>query len=124
MRPLLACMAVLALLLCPAGALAQSAGDEQYADPFGEVDDGKDDRDQGGGGGGGNSGAGGDSGATAGTPEAAAPTGEPLASADTEVAAAGETAGAQLPRTGLPALLLAGAGALLAAAGLALRMRL
>jgi LPXTG-motif cell wall-anchored protein len=123
MRPLLACMAVLALLLCPAGAFAQSAGDEQYADPFGEVEDREAGRDQGGGGGG-NSGAGGESGATEQTPEAAAPTGEPLASVETGVATAEEAAGAQLPRTGLPLLLLAGAGALLATGGFALRRRL
>ena len=37
-RRLIATLAALALLVAPAGALAQSAGDEQYADPFGDAE--------------------------------------------------------------------------------------
>ena len=97
MRPLLACMAVLALLLCPAGALAQSAGDEQYADPFGEVEE------------------------PSGSQEEPAAPAEPApapAPAETgvpaeEAVASQETAAPTLPATGLPIGLMAGAGAAL-----------
>ena len=37
-RRLIATLAALDLLVAPAGALAQSAGDEQYADPFGDAE--------------------------------------------------------------------------------------
>ena len=37
-RRLIAALLAGALLAAPAGALAQSAGDEQYADPFGDVE--------------------------------------------------------------------------------------
>ena len=50
MRRIATCLATLALLALPATALAQSAGDEQYSDPFGKVENGNDN----GGGGGGN----------------------------------------------------------------------
>ena len=116
MRRIAACVAALALLALPATALAQSAGDEQYADPFGKVEDG----DQGGGGGGGGD-----------TSEAPAPdtsTPAPAAPAETSGGLTGsavtDAGAAQLPRTGLPVLLLAGAGALLALSGAALRRRL
>ena len=39
MRRLVTLLAALSLLALPAAALAQSAGDEQYADPFGEVEE-------------------------------------------------------------------------------------
>ncbi len=115
MRRIATCLAALALLALPAAALAQSAGDEQYSDPFGKVEDGNDN----GGGGGGNA------------TEAPAPdTSTPAAPAPAETSvestgtAATDATGAQLPRTGFPVLLLAGAGALLALSGAALRRRL
>ena len=116
MARILACLGVLLLLALPATALAQSAGDEQYSDPFGKVDKGGDDG-GGGGGGGGN---------TSATP--APDTSTPSAPADTSVESTETTStgatGAQLPRTGFPVLLLAGAGALLALGGATLRRRL
>jgi hypothetical protein len=115
MRRIATCLAALALLALPAAALAQSAGDEQYSDPFGKVENGNDN----GGGGGGN------------VTEAPAPdTSTPAAPAPAETSvestgtAATDATGAQLPRTGFPVLLLAGAGALLALSGAALRRRL
>jgi hypothetical protein len=115
MRRIATCLAALALLALPAAALAQSAGDEQYSDPFGKVENGNDN----GGGGGGD------------VTEAPAPdTSTPAASAPAETSvestgsAATDATGAQLPRTGFPVLLLAGAGALLALSGAALRRRL
>ena len=39
MRRLVTLLAALFLLALPPAALAQSAGDEQYADPFGEVEE-------------------------------------------------------------------------------------
>jgi pectate lyase len=120
MRRIATCLAALALLALPAAALAQSAGDEQYSDPFGKVENGNDN-----GGGGGGGGDGGD------VTEAPAPdTSTPAASAPAETSvestgtAATDATGAQLPRTGFPVLLLAGAGALLALSGAALRRRL
>jgi LPXTG-motif cell wall-anchored protein len=119
MARILACLSVLALLAFPATALAQSAGDEQYSDPFGKVEDGS--GTGGGGGGGGNA-------TEAPAPDTSTPAAPAPAPAETSVESTGTTAtdatGAQLPRTGLPVLLLAGAGALLALAGAALRRRL
>jgi hypothetical protein len=118
MRRIATCLATLALLALPATALAQSAGDEQYSDPFGKVENGNDN----GGGGGGN--------ATeapvpdTSTPAAPAPAVTSVESTGTAGTAATDATGAQLPRTGLPVLLLAGAGALLALSGAALRRRL
>ena len=125
-RPLI--LLVLALCLAPASALAQSAGDEQYVDPFQNAEG-----DRGGGGGGGGGGgqggsAGGSQDGSAGGGETTAPTQttEPdsTAVAPEESAAADSAAnGETLPVTGLelwwPALL----GAALLAAGLALRRR-
>lgn len=115
MRPIATCLATLALLALPATALAQSAGDEQYSDPFGKVENGNDN----GGGGGGNA-------TEAPVPDTSTPAAP--APAETSVESTGTAAtdatGAQLPRTGLPVLLLAGAGALLALSGAALRRRL
>ena len=111
MRRIATCLAVLALLALPATALAQSAGDEQYSDPFGKVENGNDD-------GGGN------------TTEAPAPNLHARGPAPAETGvestetASTEATGAQLPRTGFPVLLLAGAGALLALSGATLRRRL
>ena len=117
MRRIATCLATLALLALPATALAQSAGDEQYSDPFGKVENGNDN----GGGGGGNA-------TEAPAPDTSTPAAPAPAPAETSVESTGTTAtdatGAQLPRTGFPVLLLAGAGALLALSGAALRRRL
>ena len=99
------------LLALPAAALAQSAGDEQYADPFGQVEQPK-----------------GDQGEQTQAPAEPAPapapaqTTAPATVADQSVASQ-ETAAPTLPATGLPAGLLAGTGALLLAAGTTLRRR-
>jgi hypothetical protein len=134
-KSLMLCCALLASLAAatvaaPAG-FAQSAGDEQYVDPF--------QTEQGSGGGGGDTGTGGGGGGggsdTGAAPEQPSvpetPTAEPPAetlgatpptgsdpSASTEGSAAGEFA---LPRTGLPLLAVFGAGVLLLGGGLALR---
>ena len=110
MRRLVTLLAALSLLALPAAALAQSAGDEQYEDPFGEVEE--------------PSGSQGDpEPAPVQEPEPApAQSDDSLGTSDPEIA---EQAGAPtLPATGLPAGLLAGTGALLLAAGTTLRRRL
>ena len=127
-----------AMVAAPA-AFAQSAGDEQYVDPF-QTEQGSGGGGEGtgtGGGGGGDTGTGGGGGGsgTGAAPEQPSvpetPTAEPPAdtlgatpttgsdsSASTEGSAAGEFA---LPRTGLPLLVVFGAGVLLLGGGLALR---
>jgi hypothetical protein len=95
------------MLIVPSAAMAQSAGDEQYADPFGEVEE------------------------PSGSQEEPAAPAEPApepASAETGVpveqaVASQETGAPTLPATGLPAGLIAGVGAALFAAGGALRRR-
>lgn len=111
--------AALFVAALPAGALAQGAGDDQYADPFGDmpVDD-----DGGGGGGGGDDG-GGNTGGGGGDPTAQAPAEPAPVPVQTEVApedpSGVETAqaGEELPRTGLPAGMLALTGLALLALG-------
>jgi hypothetical protein len=98
--PLLLTLLALAL---PSAALAQSAGDEQYADPFGQVDEPNE-----------------SDGQQAQAPEPEPAPAEPVAPAE-EPAVSQETAAPTLPATGLPALLLAGSGALLLTGGTALR---
>lgn len=90
-------------LVLPSAALAQSAGDEQYADPFGQVEEPN-----------------GSDGQQAQAPETEPAPAEPAAPAE-EAVASQETAAPTLPATGLPALLLAGSGALLLAGGTTLR---
>ena len=102
MRRLVTVILAASMLVLPSAALAQSAGDEQYADPFGQTEDqgGSDDQ------------------------QAQAPEPEPAQSDDAlgqsepEIAPA---AAPTLPATGLPAVLLAGSGALLLAGGTTLR---
>jgi hypothetical protein len=106
MTLLAAALALLALALPPA-AFAQSAGDDQYTDPFGQVDE--------------NTGGGGGGDGDAGVPAEPAPTPvEPAQTGEETVVPAGES----LPRTGLPAAALALAGIGSLAAGAALRRRL
>jgi hypothetical protein len=111
MRRLVTLLIAASVLVLPAAALAQSAGDEQYADPFGQVEDPNGGQDQ--------QGQSPDQSAPApATPAQASPT----TGADQSVASQ-ETAGPTLPRTGLPAAALAAGGALLLGAGTTLRRR-
>jgi len=110
-RPLVALLAAASFLALPAAAAGQSAGDQQYEDPLpsGPVERGdRAPRQRSG-------------------PPASPPAAEPAAS---EALAGGETvpvapaaSGQELPRTGLPAGLIAAAGAALCGAGAALRSR-
>jgi hypothetical protein len=109
-RRLIAALLTGALLAAPATALAQSAGDDQYADPFGQVDEPSQ-----------------NDGGSNGSP---APPEEPTASAPAPGAADGTQAageagaeGGALPRTGFPAALSALLGGLLVGAGASLRRR-
>jgi hypothetical protein len=106
MRRLVTLVIAASLLALPCAALAQSAGDEQYADPFGQVQDP-------------NSGQGQQSQA----PAQSAPAPATQTTGADQSVASQETAGPTLPRTGLPAVLLAGTGALLLGAGTSLRRR-
>ena len=125
-RRLAVLVAAAALLAAPAPALAQSAGDEQYEDPFaGQNDDGGGER--------------------ARSPRrplrprpprrrrrapapAPAPTADPATGVTPEVAPAtvapAATGQAELPRTGLDIAPLALLGTVLLASGVALRVRL
>jgi hypothetical protein len=112
MRRLVTLLIAAFLLALPPAALAQSAGDEQYADPFGQVKDP-------------NSGQGQQNQApaqSAPAPAAPAQTATPTDTADQAVASQ-ETAAPTLPRTGFPAAVLAATGALMLGAGTTLRRR-
>ncbi len=102
MRRLVTVILAAFMLVLPSAALAQSAGDEQYADPFGQTGD-----------------QGGSDGQQAQAPEAE-PTqsDDALGQSEPEIA---QAAAPTLPATGLPAALLAGSGALLLAGGTTLR---
>jgi hypothetical protein len=112
MRRLVTLMIAASALALPSAALAQNAGDEQYADPFGQV------QDQGGGQSQQNE-----------APAQSAPAPAAPAQTTTSTATTGEAVASQdtsapaLPRTGLPAGLLAGTGVLLLTAGTTLRRR-
>jgi LPXTG-motif cell wall-anchored protein len=111
-RQRIAGLLVAALLALPAPAWAQSAGDEQYQDPFGG-----DDQSQSGG-----SDTSGSSEAAQATPTPTpAPTAPPSSTATTAQA---QPAAPQLPRTGGDSAPQLAAGALLLAGGLVLRLRL
>lgn len=124
----LALVVVVAVAL-PATVLAQSAGDEQYTDPFqGQNDSGG----NGGGGGGGNGSSGsgttqGGGDVTSGGSEDSGTTGSTTTAPSTESAtpdATGAGSGsATLPVTGGPATMLAAIGAAFLLSGLALRRR-
>jgi hypothetical protein len=115
-RRRLAALAAAALLAAPAPALAQSAGDEQYEDPFAGEDQSQSQPEP-----------------TA-TPEPAPeqPAPEPeaeqpapeSATEATPVAPAATQQQSELPRTGLGVAPILAAGALLLGGGIALRMRL
>ena len=120
-QSLLTIAALAACLAAPAGALAQSAGDEQYTDPFAGQDQPADQQgqvpaepapEQPAGGGPVEGSTGGGDGSVEPAPSAApAPSAEPAQ-------AQGEAG--TLPRTGLPAVALAAAGCALLLAGIAI----
>jgi hypothetical protein len=116
-RRSVAVLAAAFALATPAGALAQSAGDDQYQDPFGDSGD------SGGSGGGGSATPTPTPPTPAGT--AAPSTPAPAPTASSSQAPAAQPAG-QLPYTGSPVQtgLVAGAGALLLVGGVGLRVRL
>jgi LPXTG-motif cell wall-anchored protein len=123
----IACVLAVAALALPGAAWGQSAGDEQYEDPFapesGQTDDGDDTGssagDDTGSSGGGSSGAGSSGGGGAVQP---APAEQP--EAVTAPPATTSAAGQELPRTGADTGLLALGGAVLLAGGVALRVTL
>lgn len=100
-------LAVALACAAPAAALAQNAGDEQYADPFGKVEGKK------------KSGAGGGQQGSSGQ-GASTPSQQPAQSAPS-TSQPTVSSSQTLPRTGLPAGLLAAAGMVLLAAGTGLR---
>jgi len=111
-RTYLALVALLALLV-PAAAVAQNPGDQQYHDPLAPNQQDGGGQSGGGGGGAGDTAPPGGSGAQAGAPQA----GE-------QPAAAPEGSARELPRSGLPAGVMALLGGGMLAAGAALRRRL
>jgi LPXTG-motif cell wall-anchored protein len=118
-RSRLAALTAALALAVPSAALAQSAGDEQYQDPFGGDDQsqsqGSGDQDTQGS-------SGGDSGGGETAQATPAPTAAPAAPAATTAQA--QLATPQLPRTGGDSAPQLVAGALLLAGGLVLRVRL
>jgi hypothetical protein len=108
-RRLTAALAALALLAAPAGALAQSAGDDQYSDPFGDVSEPSQDE-------------GSQDGSSAPPADQVdTPAAESPAAAESQTADPGS--GSTLPRTGFPAAMSALLGALLLCAGVSMRRR-
>ena len=106
MRRLLALFLTLSMLALPSVAAAQSAGDEQYADPFGQTEQPNGSQEQ-------------PAPEPQPAPAPAAPTAAPAAPAVASQQAQAPT----LPATGVPAHLLASMGALLLASGALLRRR-
>jgi hypothetical protein len=103
-RAIAALILAVALLAAPAAALAQSAGDEQYVDPFqGEGNGGQAEQQE-----------------PAPAPEQPA---EPAPSVESDAPAAepAQESAPTLPRTGAPVVLLAAAGYALLLAGTAIR---
>jgi hypothetical protein len=104
MRRTVALLLTLFLLAVPAVAMAQNAGDEQYADPFGQVEEPSNTQDE--------------------PPPAPEPApAAPAQEQQEQPVATQDPAAPTLPRSGAPAHLLAGAGALLLAAGATMRRR-
>jgi LPXTG-motif cell wall-anchored protein len=93
------------MLALPSVAAAQSAGDEQYADPFGQTEQPNGSQDQ-----------------PAPEPQPAPAPAAPAAPAEQAVASQ-QAQAPTLPATGMPAHLLASMGALLLASGALLRRR-
>jgi LPXTG-motif cell wall-anchored protein len=115
-------IAALTLALTPTTALAQSAGDEQYEDPFSdEQSQSSSGSGSSGSGGSGTAGASASGSAAQATPSTAAPPAAAPAAAASAGTAAAE--GGELPRTGLDAGLVAAIGAGLLGMGLVLRRR-
>jgi LPXTG-motif cell wall-anchored protein len=118
------CLLAAAALALPAGAWAQSAGDDQYQDPFAP---GSGQTDGGGNGTDGSSDSGGADAPSAqpapepATPEPAAP--EPAAPTTAPAPVAPAASAQELPRTGADGRLVALAGTVLLISGLALRRR-
>jgi hypothetical protein len=106
MRRLVTLLIAASMLAIPSAALAQSAGDEQYADPFGQVEEPQ-----------GQQGQAPDQSAQA--PAAPAQT-TPTTGADQSVASQ-ETAAPTLPRTGLDSVFVVVLGATLLLAGTTIR---
>ena len=106
----LAVLAAAALLAAPATALGQSAGDEQYQDPFANENQGQ-------------SQGGGSEAPTAPAPAASEPA-PSVAPAPEPAAQSGPAAQPQLPYTGADTGVVLLAGCILLAGGIALRIRL
>jgi hypothetical protein len=100
-RRLIAALLAAGLLAAPAGALAQSAGDDQYADPFGNSDQPSQN----------------DGGSTGSPTPSSDPTVAAPAADGAEVAADTGSGAATLPHTGFPAGLSATLGVLLIVLG-------
>jgi LPXTG-motif cell wall-anchored protein len=121
-KTLTALLATTALMAAPAAAVAQNAGDQQYADPLSDTPS---QHDSGGGGnsgsqnsGSGNSGSQGNSGSgNAGTTQSQSTPATPSTQADTS-----QATGEALPRTGSDSALLLAAGAVLLGSGMLLRL--
>ena len=106
MRRLVALFLAVSMLALPSAAAAQSAGDEQYADPFGQTEQPN-----------------GVAGAAGPRAAAGARSRRRRAAPAEQAVASQQTAAPTLPATGMPAHLLASMGALLLASGALLRRR-
>ena len=106
MRRLLALFLALSMLALPSAAAAQSAGDEQYADPFGQTEQPNGSQEQ-----------------PAPEPQPAPAPAAPTAAPAEQAVASQQTQAPTLPATGVPVHLLASTGALLLASGALLRRR-
>jgi len=106
-RAFAALLVIAALLALPAAALAQSAGDEQYVDPFQGGEEQPEQAPQ----------------EEPAEPVEPAPAAPPSGSGEVAPEAA-QTEEPTLPRTGLPVVLFASAGYALLLAGVALRRKL
>ncbi len=114
MRVLALLAALLVLAGAPAVAAAQSAGDDQYVDPFAGQDAG---------GGGGSSGGGSGSSPSSSAPSSNAPSSSATAPAASPAPATTAPVSTQLPYTGAGTALRALLGGVLLLAGVALRFR-
>lgn len=115
---LTALLASTVLVVTPASALAQSAGDQQYADPLADTPSQKDS-------GSGNSGAQGNSPSSGSQGSAGSTSSGSSGSAQSQAAPAQPTTGqsaGQLPRTGTDGALLLAGGAVLLGSGMLLRL--